>query len=165
MISCSRCRQKYLWYYEYDKISWNPPKYFCLISGYMEMNIFCASWDTFINACLLGNSFSDTVHPRWRSSWVQHWTHLGPVGPRWVPCWPHESCYHGWPLSGWPNHILTMSMYSVLPTVAGIKVACWYRSSSASRELRHRHVDVRYCTMTWGNAIISINDGILMDSY
>ena len=23
------------------------------------------------------------------------WAHLGPVGPRWAPCWPHESCYQG----------------------------------------------------------------------
>ena len=21
---------------------------------------------------------------------------LGPVGPRWAPCWPHESCYQGY---------------------------------------------------------------------
>ena len=23
-------------------------------------------------------------------------THLGPTGPRWVPCWPHEPCYLGY---------------------------------------------------------------------
>ena len=23
------------------------------------------------------------------------WGHLGPVGPRWAPCWPHEPCYQG----------------------------------------------------------------------
>ena len=22
-----------------------------------------------------------------------HGAHLGPVGPRWAPCWPHEPCY------------------------------------------------------------------------
>ena len=22
--------------------------------------------------------------------------HLGPTGPRWAPCWPHELCYLGW---------------------------------------------------------------------
>ena len=22
-------------------------------------------------------------------------THLGPVGPSWAPCWPHEPCYQG----------------------------------------------------------------------
>ena len=24
------------------------------------------------------------------------WAHLGPVGPRWAPCRPHEPCYLGW---------------------------------------------------------------------
>ena len=24
-----------------------------------------------------------------------HGAHLDPVGPRWAPCWPHESCYQG----------------------------------------------------------------------
>ena len=23
------------------------------------------------------------------------WAHLGPTGPRWAPCWPHEVCYLG----------------------------------------------------------------------
>ena len=34
-------------------------------------------------------------HPRQQSSWGQHGAHLGPVGPRWAPCWPHEPCYRG----------------------------------------------------------------------
>ena len=25
----------------------------------------------------------------------QHEAHLGPVGPRWAPWWPHEACYQG----------------------------------------------------------------------
>ena len=29
------------------------------------------------------------------SSWDQHGAHLGPKGPRWAPCWPHEPCYLG----------------------------------------------------------------------
>ena len=31
--------------------------------------------------------------PRQQSSWGQHGAHLGLVGPRWAPCWSHESCY------------------------------------------------------------------------
>ena len=23
------------------------------------------------------------------------WGHLGPTGPKWTPCWPHELCYLG----------------------------------------------------------------------
>ena len=34
-------------------------------------------------------------NPRSQSSWGQHGAHLGPVGPRWALCWPHEPCYHG----------------------------------------------------------------------
>ena len=33
--------------------------------------------------------------PRWQSSWGQQGAHLGPVGPRWAPCWSHEPCYQG----------------------------------------------------------------------
>ena len=33
--------------------------------------------------------------PRYQSSWGQQEAHLGPVGPRWAPCWPHELCYQG----------------------------------------------------------------------
>ena len=29
------------------------------------------------------------------SSWGQHGAHLGPTGPRWAQCWPHETCYLG----------------------------------------------------------------------
>ena len=31
-----------------------------------------------------------------QGSWGQHGVHLGPTGPRWAPCWPHELCYLGW---------------------------------------------------------------------
>ena len=34
-------------------------------------------------------------------SWGQHGVHLGPTGPRWAPCWPHESCYLGMYLRFW----------------------------------------------------------------
>ena len=28
-------------------------------------------------------------------TWGQQGAHLGPAGPRWAPCWPHEPCYLG----------------------------------------------------------------------
>ena len=34
--------------------------------------------------------------PRQQSSWGQYGAHLGPVGPRWAPCLPHEPCSQGW---------------------------------------------------------------------
>ena len=33
--------------------------------------------------------------PWWQGSGGQHGAHLGPTGPRWAPCWPHELCYLG----------------------------------------------------------------------
>ena len=27
-----------------------------------------------------------------QSLWGQHGAHLGPIGPRWAPCWPHKLC-------------------------------------------------------------------------
>ena len=36
----------------------------------------------------------------WRSQIARFmgptWGHLGPTGPRWAPCWPHEPCYLGY---------------------------------------------------------------------
>ena len=36
-----------------------------------------------------------TTRPRYQGSLGQHGAHLGPVCPRWAPCWPHEPCYQG----------------------------------------------------------------------
>ena len=36
-----------------------------------------------------------SFEPWYQGSWDQHGAHLGPTGPRWVPCWPHELCYLG----------------------------------------------------------------------
>ena len=39
--------------------------------------------------------------PRWQVLWCKHASsrppppYLGPVGPKWAPCWPHEPCYQG----------------------------------------------------------------------
>ena len=38
----------------------------------------------------------NTCSTPWKhGSWGQHGAHLGPTGPRWAPCWPHELCYLG----------------------------------------------------------------------
>ena len=38
---------------------------------------------------------SDTCNPKKLSSWGQHEAYLGPVGPRWASCRPHEPCCQG----------------------------------------------------------------------
>ena len=35
----------------------------------------------------------------------QTWGNLGPTGPRWAPCWPHEPCYLGCQ----PSHVPKMT--------------------------------------------------------
>ena len=38
----------------------------------------------------------------------QHGVHLGPVGPRLAPCWPHEPCYQGClQFCGTPSHVIS----------------------------------------------------------
>ena len=56
-----------------------------------------------------------------QSSRGQHGAHLGPVGPRWVPCWPHEPCYQGrdqqakwWPC--FPRNAQILSPLNVIHT-------------------------------------------------
>ena len=34
--------------------------------------------------------------PKCHRPWGQHGAPLGPVGPRWAPCWPHEPWYQGY---------------------------------------------------------------------
>ena len=38
-------------------------------------------------------------YPDSKCSWGQGGANLGPTGPRWAPCWPHELCYLGSNLS------------------------------------------------------------------
>ena len=48
----------------------------------------------FMDNEILSNLY--TRDPREQSSWGQHGAHLGPVGPRWAPCWPNESAIRDW---------------------------------------------------------------------
>ena len=38
------------------------------------------------------------------------WAHLGPTGPSWAPCWPHELCYLGLFSWRWISHTCSISM-------------------------------------------------------
>ena len=41
------------------------------------------------------HSVNHTLWIKMSSPWGQHVAHLGPVGPRWAPWWPHELCHQG----------------------------------------------------------------------
>ena len=43
-------------------------------------------------SCFMAFSTSEGVIVPWQQG---SWGHLGPTGPRWAPCWPHELCYLG----------------------------------------------------------------------
>ena len=47
------------------------------------------AWTTSMVMSWHGNSFCITE----QCSWDQHGAHLGPTGPRWAQCWPHELCF------------------------------------------------------------------------
>ena len=44
---------------------------------------------------VVANTGNCQGRPREQRSWGQYGAHLGPLGPRWAPCWPHEPCYQG----------------------------------------------------------------------
>ena len=79
-----------------------------------------------------------TVLPRQQSSWGQHGAHLGPVGPRWAPCWSHEPCKQGsfpWFQTPWRSrgitfcdrfvHNITRTVdWEAIDRVRAVKI-CW----------------------------------------
>ena len=60
---------------------------------------------------------SAIVSPQIAKFMGQHGTHLGPVGPRWAPCWPHEPCYEGPDASTRLEKIFCTKMYFVCRTL------------------------------------------------
>ena len=57
--------------------------------------------------------------PRYQIPWGQHGAHLGPVGPRWAPCWPHGPCYQGWRLDS--------VFFNPRQKVCWLSLKFWYR--------------------------------------
>ena len=50
--------------------------------------------------------------PWLQDSWGQLGVHLGPPGPRWTPCWPHEPCYLGHHGRSCETKFTRVSLYS-----------------------------------------------------
>ena len=48
--------------------------------------------------------------PREQGSRGQHGTHLGPVGSRRAPCWPHKPCYEGCARFPWCLALITLNL-------------------------------------------------------
>ena len=67
-----------------------PPKKLLLITGG-----FSAQMANEADTCPCHDAIMSSGNPWWQGSRGQHGAHLGPVGPRWAPCRPHEPCYLG----------------------------------------------------------------------
>ena len=46
------------------------------------------------------NKIESTLLNLSQGSWDLYGAHLGPPGPRWAPCCPHEPCYLGYYMQG-----------------------------------------------------------------
>ena len=67
---------------------------------------------------------------RKQSLWGQHGAHLGPVGPRWAPCWPHEPSYQGYDVIHCCFHRRYVTLYftcihDVVNATCGEEAAHW----------------------------------------
>ena len=69
--------------------------YFPAISASMKFYVYILFMQPYLSVRPSVFFFCQSVWHRWQSSWGQHGAHLGPDGPRWAPCWPHEPCYQG----------------------------------------------------------------------
>ena len=67
------------------------PSWRKLLCYFWIVNRFCAVYPIY-HGCLC---LCSLIARFMGLTWGQHGAHLGPVGPRWAPCWPHEPCYQG----------------------------------------------------------------------
>ena len=65
---------------------------------YFEMTHTIIEWVLFVPQTTM-HGMSHEAIPLYQGSWGQREANLGPTGPRWAPCWPHELCYLGLALS------------------------------------------------------------------
>ena len=73
--------------------------------------------------------------PEIANSWDQHGAHLGPVGPRWAPCWPHKPCYQGYSSDYKISHKIYIQLCFVLSLV------CCHFLLDSYGKITHSHQD------------------------
>ena len=56
------------------------------------------------------------------------WGHLGPTGPRWAPCWPHELCYLGSFSSERAHNVGSMAVMLRFNLFLSAWMSCWTNS-------------------------------------
>ena len=77
--------------------------------------------------------------PSLQSTWGQHGAHLGPVGRRWAPCWPHEPCYQGC-----YNAKVIIKTVRV-PAKNGLQVHLVFQMKAIMSEIKVLHPNVQWC--------------------
>ena len=60
-----------------------------------HLSLWVPRWVHCSKQCFCRNIQSMGMCPLIARFMGQHGAHLGPTGPRWAPCWPHELCYLG----------------------------------------------------------------------
>ena len=119
--------------------------------------------------------------PWQQGSWGQHGAHLGPTGPRWAPCWPHELCYLGCFFLGVPLKHNSISesdtdplkprqngwyfAHETFKCISWIKIIVFHslkflpthpsarKSSLISRWLGTEHATSHYLNQCWPNSL------------
>ena len=78
------------------------------VSGFQ--NVLKLSYSRWPSDAICRHSSGSTL-PWQQGSWGPHGAHLGPTGPRWAPCWPHEPCYLGLRCVTAPSHYMKLWCY------------------------------------------------------
>ena len=80
------------------------------------------------------NFIASYTDPCYQGSWGQHGAHLGPTGPSWAPCWPHELCYlgqHTWLRKG---EVILASWSQLFHSLYSLHI-CWFRQPRVFQHL------------------------------
>ena len=68
-----------------------------VMAHFLHSDIMWASWRLKPYSRQFDSSITrfSNVHNSKSPDSKVHGAHLGPLGPRWAPCWPYEPCYQG----------------------------------------------------------------------
>ena len=71
--------------------------------------------------------------------------HLGPIGPRWVPCWPNEPCYLGIFMTLGPMSVPSSRRWdNIGPTPFSVRVSQYSHRFSSQYASQSLHTRARY---------------------
>ena len=101
----------------------------------------CFRWSVISYCCHLHGT---DAYPSQQGSWGQHGVHLGPTGPRWTPCWPHELCYMGYYGNSTGRPFIRLVSYILIIWLSYFGVFC-----ELAREYLPRNIACLLLTQLW----------------